>query len=305
MTEFERKHWVESLGGTWPAVNSLQMLRADSVEDNLNSMAFTFLKDCLAELETRGLTDQGLYRVGGVVSKVKKLLSEGLGIGNGGSCFDLSDPKQWESKTIASAVKQYFRDLNKPLMTHTLYTNFVEAVKTDKGEETRLELLVATMKKLPVANREMLKVLIKHLAKVAAKHEVNLMTAANLGVVFGPTLLRPKEETVASIMDIKFCNEVVQILIENCDNLFFPSHLNQSNTDSSSPESPTKMNKPRAPPVPNSRETRGSSTPKRTHSFSSFSQLSTNSLPDIKELHPTVLTIANGHHGHHHHHHRG
>ena len=41
-------------------------------------MAFTFLKDCLHELESRGLTDQGLYRVGGVVSKVKKLLNEGL-----------------------------------------------------------------------------------------------------------------------------------------------------------------------------------------------------------------------------------
>ena len=24
MTEFERKHWVESLGGTWPAISTLQ-----------------------------------------------------------------------------------------------------------------------------------------------------------------------------------------------------------------------------------------------------------------------------------------
>lgn len=41
------------------------------------------------------------------------------------------------------------------------------------------------------------------------------MTVANLGVVFGPTLLRPQEETVAAIMDIKFQNIVVEILIEN------------------------------------------------------------------------------------------
>ena len=321
MSEFERKHWVEALGGTWPAINTLQKLRADSVEDNLNSMAFTFLKDCLQELESRGLNDQGLYRVGGVVSKVKKLLNEGL-IATPNEKLDLSDPKQWESKTIASAVKQYFRDLNKPLMTHTLYVNFVESVKKD-NEASRMEHLLATMKKMPVANREMLKVLIRHLGRVAAKHETNLMTAANLGVVFGPTLLRPKEETVASIMDIKFCNEVVEILIENCDTFFPP--LSSNHSDSSSPESgPGKNRKGRAPPVPNSngettvpvindaprsgpREQRGSSTPKRTHSFSSFSQLSTNSLPDIKELHPTVLSIANhrhhyhGHGGHHHH----
>ena len=41
------------------------------------------------------------------------------------------------------------------------------------------------------------------------------MTVANIGVCFGPTLMRPEEETMASIMDIKFCNLVVEILIEN------------------------------------------------------------------------------------------
>lgn len=41
------------------------------------------------------------------------------------------------------------------------------------------------------------------------------MTVSNIGVCFGPTLLRPEEETVAAIMDIKFCNVVVEIIIEN------------------------------------------------------------------------------------------
>lgn len=52
---------------------------------------------------------------------------------------------------------------------------------------------------------------------VAQNHKQNLMTVANLGVVFGPTLMRPQEETVAAIMDIKFQNIVVEILIENHD----------------------------------------------------------------------------------------
>ena len=52
---------------------------------------------------------------------------------------------------------------------------------------------------------------------VAAKADKNLMTVSNLGVCFGPTLLRPEEETMAAIMDIKFCNVVVEILIENYD----------------------------------------------------------------------------------------
>lgn len=50
---------------------------------------------------------------------------------------------------------------------------------------------------------------------VASHADKNLMTISNLGVCFGPTLLRPEEETVAAIMDIKFCNVVVEILIEH------------------------------------------------------------------------------------------
>lgn len=42
-----------------------------------------------------------------------------------------------------------------------------------------------------------------------------MMTVSNLAVCFGPTLLRAEEETVAAIMDIKFANVIVEILIEN------------------------------------------------------------------------------------------
>lgn len=51
------------------------------------------------------------------------------------------------------------------------------------------------------------------------------MTVANLGVVFGPTLMRPQEETVAAIMDLKFQNIVVEILIENHEKVSFDKSL--------------------------------------------------------------------------------
>jgi len=85
------------------------------------------------------LTDQGLYRVGGVLSKVKKLFELGLDPKPGDVPLDLHDPKQWESKTIASAVKQYFRDLSKPLLTYNLYGQFVDAVKHE-SEALRVQV---------------------------------------------------------------------------------------------------------------------------------------------------------------------
>ena len=49
--------------------------------------------------------------------------------------------------------------------------------------------------------------------RVSDKCEENKMTVANLGVCFGPSLMRPEEETMAAIMDIKFCNIIVELLI--------------------------------------------------------------------------------------------
>lgn len=42
-----------------------------------------------------------------------------------------------------------------------------------------------------------------------------MMNVSNLGVIFGPTLMCSQEETVAAMMNIKFQNVVVEILIEN------------------------------------------------------------------------------------------
>ena len=46
------------------------------------------------------------------------------------------------------------------------------------------------------------------------------MSVFNLGVIFGPTLIRSPEETLAAILDIKFNNVVIEIMIENYDKIF-------------------------------------------------------------------------------------
>lgn len=66
----------------------------------------------------------------------------------------------------------------------------------------------------------MLEIVIRHLKAVSMKSHKNKMSVFNLGVVFGPTLLRAAEETLAAILDIKFNNVVIEILIENYDLIF-------------------------------------------------------------------------------------
>lgn len=46
------------------------------------------------------------------------------------------------------------------------------------------------------------------------------MTPINLGVCFGPSLLRPEFETVSSIYDIKFRNAILELLIVHHEKMF-------------------------------------------------------------------------------------
>jgi hypothetical protein len=53
--------------------------------------------------------------------------------------------------------------------------------------------------------------------RVAANAKQNLMQASNLGVVFGPTLMRSREETMAAIMNLKYQTIVVELMINEYD----------------------------------------------------------------------------------------
>uniref|UniRef100_A0A665UH17 Rho GTPase-activating protein 42-like n=1 Tax=Echeneis naucrates TaxID=173247 RepID=A0A665UH17_ECHNA len=116
--------------------------------------------------------------------------------------------------TITSGLKNYFRCLAEPLLTYRLHKEFIRAASK------RLRAIHALVHKLPEKNRAMLDLLTNHLLKVSSHSDQNLMTVSNLGMIFGPTLMRSQEETVAAMMNIKFQNIVVEIIIENHDKIF-------------------------------------------------------------------------------------
>ncbi|XP_033369857.1 rho GTPase-activating protein 10 isoform X2 [Parus major] len=218
-SEEDRKLWMEALDGKEALLINLN--RANAKQEGsaqLDKIGFTIIKKCISAVETRGINDQGLYRVVGVSSKVQRLLSLLM---DSKTCneVDLENSVDWEVKTITSAMKQYLRSLPEPLMTYELHGEFILPAKSG-SPESRVSAVHFLVHKLPEKNKEMLEILVKHLANVSKHAKRNLMTVANLGVVFGPTLMRPQEETVAAIMDLKFQNIVVEILIENHEKIF-------------------------------------------------------------------------------------
>uniref|UniRef100_A0A8C8A2V9 Rho GTPase activating protein 42b n=1 Tax=Oryzias sinensis TaxID=183150 RepID=A0A8C8A2V9_9TELE len=150
-----------------------------------------------------GINTMGLYRIGGVNSKVQKLMST------------------------------FFCKYSTSIVFMEGFSHSV-AVGAQMNKQQLLNYRVcavhALVHKLPEKNREMLELLIKHLVTVSAQNESNLMTVSNLGVIFGPTLMRSQEETVAAMMNIKFQNIVVEILIDNFNKVtsFRPAHSTQT-----------------------------------------------------------------------------
>lgn len=57
--------------------------------------------------------------------------------------------------------------------------------------------------------------------RVTQNEKDNFMNAENLGIVFGPTLMRPPEDSMLTTLhDMRYQKLIVQILIENEDVLF-------------------------------------------------------------------------------------
>ncbi|CAL8351821.1 unnamed protein product [Lota lota] len=216
LSETNRRLWLEAMDGKEPIYN-LPAILSKKEETFLNEAGFNFVRKCIDLVESRGINTLGLYRIGGVNSKVQKLMNTAFST-KAAVDIDL-DPETWDNKTITSGLKNYLRCLSEPLMTFKLHKDFILAVKSD-DQNYRVCAVHSLVHKLPDRNKEMLELLIQHLLTVSTQSKFNLMTVSNLGVIFGPTLMRSQEETVAAMMNIKFQNIVMEILMENFDKVF-------------------------------------------------------------------------------------
>ncbi|XP_009887210.1 PREDICTED: beta-chimaerin isoform X6 [Charadrius vociferus] len=164
-----------------------------------------------------GLKSEGLYRVSGFTEHIEDVK---MAFDRDGDKADISASIYPDINIITGALKLYFRDLPIPVITYDTYSKFIEAAKISNPDE-RLEAIHEVLMLLPAAHYETLRYLMIHLKKVTLHEKENFMNAENLGIVFGPTLMRPPEDsTLATLNDMRYQKLIVQILIENEDVLF-------------------------------------------------------------------------------------
>ncbi|XP_052521385.1 rho GTPase-activating protein 45 isoform X3 [Tympanuchus pallidicinctus] len=235
------------------------------------------VKKCISEIEKRALKTKGIYRVNGVKTRVEKLCQA---FENGKELVELS---QASPHDISNVLKLYLRQLPEPIVPFRMYNALMGAAKeslqggseakgrsgkggpelVDKGADTERVVvnlvlkLKELLKELPWENTATLQYLLQHLRRIVEVEQDNKMTSSNLGIVFGPTLLRPRPTdatiSLSSLVDYPHQARVVEALI-----IFYPtifedkgSTLTAGGTEfTADREDETPQDEPTAAPCP-------------------------------------------------------
>uniref|UniRef100_A0A8V0ZHW5 Rho GTPase-activating protein 29 n=1 Tax=Gallus gallus TaxID=9031 RepID=A0A8V0ZHW5_CHICK len=199
------------------------------------------IKKCTSEIESRALNVKGIYRVNGAKSRVEKLCQA---FENGKDLVELSE---LYAHDISNVLKLYLRQLPEPLILFRLYNEFIGLAKESQSVNEELDAKQASpkskkrqsicielnriiikikdlLKQLPVPNYNTLQYLIGHLHRVTEQSDENKMSASNLGIIFGPTLIRPRQTdatvSLSSLVDYPYQARVVELLITYYEKIF-------------------------------------------------------------------------------------
>ncbi|XP_042636232.1 rho GTPase-activating protein 29 [Orycteropus afer afer] len=199
------------------------------------------LKICASEIENRALCLQGIYRVSGNKIKTEKLCQA---LENGMYLVDISE---FSSHDICEVLKAYLRQLPEPFILFRLYKECIDLAKelqhVNEEQETKKNgpedkkwpsacieinrILLKSkdlLRQLPAPNFNSLHYLIVHLKRVVDHAEENKMNAKNLGLIFGPCLIRPRPTaapvTISSLTEYSHQARLVEFLITYSQKIF-------------------------------------------------------------------------------------
>ncbi|KAG7258471.1 hypothetical protein CRUP_015488, partial [Coryphaenoides rupestris] len=209
---------------------------------------------CTAEIESHSLAVQGVYRVCGSKHRIQRLCQA---FETQGEQVELSNLPPHD---ITSVLKHFFKEIPEPLLTFDLYGDFINVgkailhskeapVDTAGVTEDIVNSLRSLLEKLPLHCYSTLQHITAHLHRVSQHFEVNRMSSGNLGIVFGPTLLRPLESldmSMEAVVESSYQALLVEFLITQYDRVFGPRTLRAGTPPPPAPTAPL----PETPPRP-------------------------------------------------------
>ncbi|XP_069124721.1 rho GTPase-activating protein 44-like isoform X2 [Argopecten irradians] len=201
------------------------------------------LEACVLTLLETGVDEEGLFRIAGMASRVKKLKKS----------FDAGviDMEEYslDPHSVAGVLKQYLREMAEPLLTYQLYQEFLNAAQLPQDQ--RLQALWTSIHNLPEHNYNNFRYLIKFLALLASKSDVNKMTASNIAIVIGPNLLWSEGDNGPNMLTSGTISNLIESIISHAS-WFFPEAIDfqQTTRGTAPPRKQKNSDETSSEPVP-------------------------------------------------------
>jgi hypothetical protein len=174
-----------------------------------------FLEHFMSHIERKGLSVVGIYRLSGNASQVQKLRYAV----EDNPLVNLNTPEWADINIITGCLKLYLRELPDPLIPFKHFRSFIDAAKVPT-QDGKLQAIKREVDKLPPPNYHTLHALVKHLRKVVDNGHVNNMLSTNIGIVFGPTVMRAEVDSYEMATLIPLQNNLMETLIMEITKIF-------------------------------------------------------------------------------------
>ncbi|KAH7883403.1 hypothetical protein F5I97DRAFT_1814988 [Phlebopus sp. FC_14] len=186
---------------------------------------------CLLEVETRGLSEVGIYRIAGAASEVNAL-RDAFNRG------EIPIAEHTDIHAVCDLIKSWFRLLPEPVFPSSAYFGIIEAMKVEDLNQ-RLTNIRNVVHALPQGNFDLLKRVAEHLDKVTDFEEHNQMTAEALAIVFSPNLLRAPQNDFALILaNMGHTHKLVKALITHFHVIFDDDYEAENEVEEDEMEEP-------------------------------------------------------------------
>ena len=137
---------------------------------------------CMQAVDLFGLEVEGIYRTSGTATHVTALRDA---FNNNAPNLDFRNPANFhhDVSSVATLLKQFFRDLPDPLFTSAAYDGFINAARVE-DPSARRDALHQQINDLPDPNYATLRALVLHLHRVIQNEGRNRMGSSNLAICF-------------------------------------------------------------------------------------------------------------------------
>lgn len=181
-------------------------------EQRLNTVPLAV--EMLCDYIRTDLDAEGLFRVAPGMQEAKALKEY---FNSGQHVRDPARLRTFSVHCAANVLKMFFREMPEPLVPFALYDFVVMVESQDAPDAAKARKLMSRLRTTPVYHRVLLHYTLTFLRDVAQHAARNMMTETNIAIVFAANIIRPKTESVESILAMPRVSAAFETILCNDD----------------------------------------------------------------------------------------